>query len=176
MGLRLHIDGDWDAADVAAFYRCLDELHNYLALCLEYENLSADRIYAFGFKRGPTDARFRLLVKQIKYASPGFTDLAGLAAAMKEIRELIQFLITHWSERTDRKLSRQKNKLEIAKLRLELLERAYSIESQYGSRMPFDAEKYFGIKSNDLPDIDPLIDAVINDRLVGIENDSKEPE
>jgi len=170
MTLRIEIDGEWDAADFATFFKSLDDLHNYITLVQEstfYPEIG--RVSAYGFRHGPKDARYRLIVKRIKFSSPGFTDIIGLASVMREIRELIQFLILFISNREDRKLQREKGKLEIAQLRLGLLRELYEIEKESGRAMPLDAEKFFSLKSNSLPDLDPLITAALEGRIKSVE-------
>lgn len=173
MSLRLIIDGEWDASDFADFFAALDDLYSHLALTLEYESLRPG-VYAFGLRRPPIGARYSLQVKRIAYGSPGFTDIAGLASAMREIRELFQFLITHWSGREDRKIERQRASLEVANMRLEVLARIADLEREYGPEVPLGAERYFGLKRKDLPEVDALIEAVTSGRLKGVEDEAEE--
>ncbi|MEM9320588.1 MAG: hypothetical protein AAGA70_16510 [Pseudomonadota bacterium] len=174
--LRLHIDGDWDAADFAAFFKSIDELYNYLCVTFERELYPEfGRVYAYPFRGGrPRDLRFRLDVRRIEFASPGFTDLAGLAAAMREIRELLQFVISHAASRKDRKLKREREQLEILRLKLELFEKLHSIEEEFGRPMPVGAERHLGLRSTSMPDLDPLLDAALDGRLTKAENAEEE--
>ena len=171
MTLRIHLDGDWDAAGFAAFFQSLDDLFNHLSLTKERDFYPEfGRIYGFGRYRIRPEYRYRLEVRSVSYSSPGFTDLVGLAAALREIREFLQYLITFVSERGKRKSAEERDKLEIASMKLELLKRLYDLEQDYGRTIPLDAEKHLGIKSKDLPDIDPLIRAALDRRITEVSN------
>ncbi|WP_417266804.1 hypothetical protein [Celeribacter baekdonensis] len=169
MTLRINIDGNWDAADFAAFYGALDDLYNYACLALERDFTPVlGRVYAFGTRRSLLGARYTLQVAKVQFASPGFTDLVGIAAAMREIREFLQFLIKFASEHSDRRLSRERSKIELTEAKLRLLERLYELEDRYGTRVPLEAEKHFGLKSKGLPNLDPLIEAAIEGRITAV--------
>ncbi len=93
---------------------------------------------------------------------------------MREIRELIQFLITHWSKRKDRKIEREKREFEVAKLKIEMLEKFMEFQNAHGSRIPIGAERHFGLERNAFPNMDALIEAIIDERLIGVDNDDED--
>jgi hypothetical protein len=165
--LRLHIDGKWNAAEFAAFYKCLDELNRYF-LGTEDMHLHFGRVYAFaGRYSGYRDSRLDLRVTRVEFASPGFTDIAGLAAIVHEIREFVQFCIEHCASREDRKLARDIKRLEIAKLRLDLLKEFEARRIESPRSLPSGAAELLGLSKMEVPDIDPLLEAVLDGRLTG---------
>ena len=166
MALRLTIDGDWSAADFAALFEEVDRLYAFAAArfrIFAYAPIDDDR---FLFRL--TEATQPIRVRRIQYASPGFTDLVGLGALTRELRELLQFLIIHFREREDRKLSRQEKRLQIARARLELLEKFAELRrsglTDHPLSLSASVEQYL-----ELPKFDRLAEAIIEDRLTGAE-------
>lgn len=164
MSLRIEIDGHWSAADFAAFYQSLNELYQFFLF---------DRD-PFWLERGPYGRYIgyrridgaSLEVEAIQFASPGFTDLTGIAAAVKELREFMQFVITHISERGDRRLDRELKQLDIQERKLDLLRKL----SELPEIPPGKADQMkaiMSVRNAQLPDIDPIIDGVIEERVVG---------
>lgn len=167
MGLRVKLDGRWNAAEFAEFYQALNDLYQFYLF---------DRD-PFWWKHGPYGRyvgyrRFdfsNLEVQRIQFASPGFTDLAGIAAAIKEVREFIQFLINHFSTSEDRKLDREMKGLEIQEKKLDLLRKLADLPDILPGKAE-DLEALVGVRSARLPNIDPIINGVIEGRIVGCEN------
>ena len=173
MDVRIHIDGEWNAADFAAFYNSLDKLYGFF-LERMMPPVEFGRMYAFTRYTGFYESRFELSVTKVQFSSPGFTDLAGIAAAMRELRELIQYLIKFVSEREDRALSRDRARLEITVAKVELLHRLLAIEEEYGSKISPLAQPLLGLRRGDLPDIDPLISAVLEGRVTAVSSHGAE--
>lgn len=61
----------------------------------------------------------RLEISQIKYASPGFTDLAGIGTVVGHIKDFIMTLIERRDSRRQRELNDERAALENDRLRLE---------------------------------------------------------
>ena len=165
MGFRLHINGEWSAAEFAALYNALSQLNDYF-LAPRIPEWEIDRVFAYARRPGYFDRRYDLRVEWIKFASPGFTDLAGLGAVIKEVREFLQFLINKILEREDRHLSRQRQRLEIAKLKRERLNELASMSDH--ADIPSGVEHLLGLKKVNTPDIDPIIRGVLEGRITGL--------
>lgn len=175
MAVRIEIEGRWSAADFAAFYKSVNDLYQFFLFDLDPFFLERGFYSSLSYRRL---SWVNLEVEQITFASPGFTDLVGIAAAVRELREFIQFLITHLSTGEDRKLAREQTKLEIAEKKLELLKRLEEFPDLSPSGL--EARRaLLGVRSTQLPEIDPIIDAVIEGRVVGckrIETKAEDPE
>ncbi|MEL7214247.1 MAG: hypothetical protein AAGK92_16405 [Pseudomonadota bacterium] len=128
-----------------------------------------DQVYADAsfFSRRSTD--YSLTINKVQFASPGSTDLAGVAAALREMREFIQFVITKWMERPDRKLERDKKEVEIALLKVNLLKELQSVSNDSQASIPSGALEMMHLKDKRLPNIDGLIEAIVEDRITSVE-------
>jgi hypothetical protein len=115
-----------------------------------------------------------LQVDRITFASPGFTDLAGVAAAIKEVREFLQFIIVHWSGREDRRLEREDRQIALAEKRLDLLRSVSELERDIPGRS-VDFSRLLGLKQLGLPNIDPILLAIEDQRVVGVQNTDEDP-
>ena len=164
MALRVEIDGSWNAAEFAAFYQSLNEIYQFFLL---------DRD-PFWLERGPygryigyrrIDAS-SLQVASIRFASPGFTDLLGISAALRELRELIQFILTHISAGPKRRLEREAMQLEIATAKVDLLRKLLELPEMPPGRAD-EVRAILGVRGAQLPDIDPIIAGVLDMRIVG---------
>lgn len=164
MALRVEIDGRWSASDFAAFYKSTNDLYQFFLF---------DRD-PFWWDRGPYGRYigYRLFddatleVRQTKFASPGFTDLVGIAAAVREVREFFQFIITHVSSREDRRLDRALKQIEIQERKVQLLRTLYEMPDIPPGRME-GIDALLGVRNAQLPNIDPIIDGAIEGRIVG---------
>ena len=170
MILRVYFDGDWKAAEFAAVFREIHELHEHVALRIRVFNLNS------GALRDETTFRLSrraapLRVQRIKYGSPGFTDLVGMGALVREVRELIQFLIVHFREVADRKQDRELRQLQIAKAKLEILEAFQQIRAGEKPQESLGSLKLFSEVADfsDLPDFDAIAEAIFDGRVVHTE-------
>ncbi|NDU99947.1 hypothetical protein [Pseudoroseicyclus tamaricis] len=177
MALRLEIDSDWSAADFAALFRTLDDLYaNYLMVYYSdpfVRVLNRGRVFAYADSFGYMPRLPSLQVIRIKYSSPGFTDLAGIAAVVRELRELIQFIIKLWVERKDRELDRKQRDIEIASLKLEFLQKFKSFTEEDPTPSG-QVLRSFQREEGQLPNIDALFEAVIDGRIVGASDPEEE--
>lgn len=95
----------------------LDELGDYLEHGLPFPTTFPPLINP----SNPPDAlRFlepdeKLYVVRIEFASPGFTDLAGLGTIIGHLKDLLLKLIELAATREERKLENQKRRIEIAR-------------------------------------------------------------
>ena len=165
MEFRLSLDGEWSAADFAALYKALNDL-NFYFLAHGIPEARFTSVYAYLGSSGYYESRYDLRVTRIKYASPGFTDLAGLGAVIREVREFLQFVIDRYLERRTRQSAHERQSLEIAKLKLELIQEL--TERSQDGRIPLGAHQLLGLKSLEVPDIDPIIKGIVDGRITGI--------
>jgi hypothetical protein len=166
MPFRVHLDSKWNAAEFAAFFSATNELYQYYAI-----SLAPDPWERGPFAYYPSRRAFslpNLKVEKISFASPGFTDLAGVAAAIRELREFMQFVITHVSTREDRGIERESKRIELAQKRVDLLRAAATLESDFPERFELSA-RLFGINQPGIPNIDPIIEAISEQRVTRIE-------
>mmetsp|Transcript_23602 Transcript_23602/g.41810 ORF Transcript_23602/g.41810 Transcript_23602/m.41810 type:complete len:173 (-) Transcript_23602:191-709(-) len=161
--LRLHIDGEWKAQEFSDFFLSLQSLSYYAIADMEYrfapsraDSLSLGRLR----KHNAT-----LNVRRIEYASPGFTDLAGFGAILSEIRQFLEFLITHIGERKQRQLDLEHQQVDLEHKKLELqktkLEVINALET---SNLNQSAAKLVEIQ-----DVTVLIEAIEDGRLTKVE-------
>jgi hypothetical protein len=172
MAMRIQLDGKWDAAEFAEFFSAMNEVYQYYLISIGPVPWEMGPKAYF-----PGDRPFSiptLKVERISFASPGFTDLAGLAAAIREVREFIQFVIHHLSTREDRTLERAERRLSLAQKRVDLLRSVADLDRDYPGRHS-EMSRLFGVKQPGLPDIDPIIHAIEDQRLVGVIDIDKDP-
>ncbi|MEM9638209.1 MAG: hypothetical protein AAGA94_11230 [Pseudomonadota bacterium] len=159
MILRLHIDGNWTAREFSEVFQFLDRYNQMLSFRF--------RAIAFG---GPEELLLQmasragpLKVGAIRYGSKGFTDLVGLGAILKEVREFLQFMIMHFREKADRELSHEQKRIEIAHARLKLLQVLQEV------RMSKDIEPLEltaqMIEFSELPEFEAVANAIMEGRL-----------
>ncbi len=167
MYLRIHIDKDWDVGEFEQYFHCIGEYYDFV--------FSSRTIFAFDDGRAIHRVSARLLelsrmrVRTIRFGSKGFTDLIGFGEALKEIRELIQFLIVHWREREDRDLERKMKHAELLKAELALIEEFDRIQrdrDRDGTTRRFDISALMS-KFSALPDLTALNEAIRDGRIVG---------
>ena len=165
MALRINIDGEWSASDFSALFA---ELHSY------YE-FSASRFRSFAYAPIEDD-RFLirlaalstpLQVRRIQFGSPGFTDLAGIGALTRELREFVQFLIVHFRDSEDRKLSREERRIRIAQARLELLEKFRSVRAHQRDDDPFLISAAVS-EFLDIPKFEEIGNAIMDGRITDL--------
>ena len=154
--LRLWIDGDWDAIEFSEFFYSLQSLSYYAISDMEYRFAPNQ---AGAMSVGSLRRRYATLnVSKIQYASPGFTDLAGFGAILSEIRQFLEFLITHISQREDRQLERKAKKLELLKAKIEIARELQNSDlSQTATKL---------IETDD---VDSLFEAIYDGRLTKVE-------
>jgi hypothetical protein len=175
--LRITIDGDWKAADFAAFFKELDTIFRYISfrytiVAFDNSSESPERLVQMRSRFGP------LRVEKIQYGSPGFTDLVGLGAAIRELREFIQFLIIHFREKRSRELSNEQRQIELTNAKLELLLKLRKIRSEGALTDKDQALSNIAenIDFSDLPDFAEIASAILEGRLISAENfDSEKP-
>lgn len=111
--LHIEIGGRWSAEDMAAFLHDLGVLYNIRrALDVEPKLLRYFRRYESPpFSWGPDPWRWLpgppgpgLEIRRIKYSSPGYIDLKGLGEAVKQVRLLIERLISFNETRREARL------------------------------------------------------------------------
>jgi hypothetical protein len=163
MGLRVGIAGDWNASDFAAFFGEADNFYEFSAVRF--------RILAYSpIDQSPQMLRRSaavgqpLAVRRIQYASPGFTDLVGLGALTRELREFLQFLIVHFREREDRKLARDEQRIRIARARLELLEHFAKMRKELVIEGPLASSASVS-EFLELPKFDSIAVAIMEGRI-----------
>ncbi len=147
--MRLAISGTWTVNDMVRAMQSLDDLYGLtlefnsndsLAILFRIGSdpqrlLSPDKglpdvlwkttSTAFPPQREPSGGkgvRFRpatLQIRRIEFASPGFIDIAGVGTAIGHVKDFIQFIIQHWSDRTYRKLRDEEKSLQNERLRIE---------------------------------------------------------
>jgi hypothetical protein len=170
--MRIHLDGKWDAAEFSEFFRAMNDVYQYYLLSI------SPYPWEFG-PRGYLPPRYpfsipTLKVKRIEFASPGFTDLAGIAAAIREVREFMQFVIQHMSGKEDRSLDREDRRLSLAQKRVDLLRAVADLERDHPGRY-IEMSRLFGVREPGLPDIDPIISAIEDQRVKDIgESDDRD--
>ena len=167
--LRLHIDGEWKAAEFASFFKELHDL--YQSASFTYRVVArAPEEHDEVFLRMSRAAR-PIEVRKIAYGSRGFTDLAGLGVLVRELREFVQFLIVHFREREDRKLDREERRIAIAGARLGLLIQLRKQRELSRSGEEEVLLEHFSKVAEfaELPSIDEIAEAIFDNRLLGAE-------
>lgn len=154
--LRLYIDGEWSAEEFSKFFASLQSLSYYWIADMEYR-FAPPRASERSIGR-LRQHNAQLMVKRIEFASPGFTDLAGFGAILSEIRQFVEFLITHVSQTKDRRQARELKDLEILKEKIALANQLERSDLQHSVAKLIEAK-----------DVDALIEAVAHGRLVGSE-------
>ena len=120
--LRLYINGEWSATEFAAYFKEIQNLYE----SLKFSTLAVDIAQS---DQGIVFFSSPIQVSAIQFGSPGFTDLVGIGAIVQELRAFLEFLIIHFREGPDRKLSRQEKEIEILRLKLQLVEKLELIRS-----------------------------------------------
>lgn len=166
MSVRIELDGKWNAAEFAEFFSAMNDVYQYYLMSigpLPWE--LGPRAY---FPSGRPFFLPVLKVERISFASPGFTDLAGVAAAIHEMREFLQFAIVHLTGKEDRQLDRDERRIDLAQKRVDLLRSVSELEREFPGRYA-DMSRLFGVRVPGLPDIDPILSAIEDKRVVGVE-------
>jgi hypothetical protein len=93
VALTVSIDGAWSTDDFAATWSFISDLYQISS--------------TFGWRSGEVSfrPRFGLRVESIKYGSPGHFSLLGFGDAMKQVKEILMYLL-------DRDLIRQRMEIE----------------------------------------------------------------
>ena len=156
MLLRVHINGNWTATEFAEYFTAIQSLSYYWIMDMEYRFAPPRNLeMSLGRLRGRNAT---ITVKQVQFASPGFTDLAGFGAILSEIRQFLEFVIKHISEKENRQQDRELKRLEIIKVKLEIL-----------AEMERQNLDHSVAKLIDARDIDTLIEARMDGRLSRVE-------
>jgi hypothetical protein len=74
----------------------------------------------------------RLLVEQIHYGSPGFTDLAGLAQAIGHVKDVLQKCLDLYVARVERTDASKRRQLENDKLAIDLVRQKIEVLKSVG--------------------------------------------
>jgi hypothetical protein len=140
--LTLGVDGYWRAYEFRQFFDGVDYLHKLYAIKGKLEREAPDLRLRRGMTRSVVYRRARLYyylspreelqVRQIKFSSPGLVNFEGVGEVVKEVRELIDYIITFkWFKGIidtydyltyGRKVEREKSRLEHAQTRSKLKE------------------------------------------------------
>jgi hypothetical protein len=158
--LRIYIDGDWQAKDFAAFFMEIHGIYDANKFAFIDTTSSAyDQV---------ADLALPIRVLSVQYGSPGFTDLMGVGAIIKELRSFLEFLILHFREGADRKLSREEKEIEILKLKLQLLEGLERMRKGSSEGDEIKAfERLVSVAEN--PEIEALCKAILDKRIAHVE-------
>jgi hypothetical protein len=192
--IRIVIDGEWTAHNCKTFFESLDEIYSagcYLAggeLSELYWKLFAndehtgedigrmanELLRSYGGRKLPPP----LQVTQLRYGSKGITDLVGIAAIIREVRKLIERLLTIDLERRKLEAELAGIVLENQKLmiRNDILKQKY--ESVKSKRQRARIEFIEGVSDSTVgPDLVGFVDArihiideaIADGRLVGVD-------
>jgi hypothetical protein len=110
---RLNIDGHWEAEQLIALLRSLEDIYNLTSI-LESRRITPNEVreLVLGIDRRTvrrlairSGKASPLTVPQFKYASPGFADLLGVGKAIKHVKDFIMAI-------TDRVLAEEQRELE----------------------------------------------------------------
>jgi hypothetical protein len=127
--LRLSVDREWPARDMANHFAALDDLYNFeVALFVaEGPRDQVSRSYAVRQVLAGRSGHFfldgydlfELTVARIQFSSPGFQDFLGVGRALKEVRELVQWFVNLKQEREKHELTmrQEEEKLEAFRLK-----------------------------------------------------------
>lgn len=123
--IRIHLDGEWSAMEFAEFFSALSAMY-FLPLPpgqvemkwsdngdpLTWTSDGQPLIWTDKVKPGDD-----LRIVRVQYGSPGFTDLVGLGAVLKEIRLFIQFLCERRARLNLLDIEREERKLRVDAMR-----------------------------------------------------------
>lgn len=127
--LRMHISGEWWSRDFHTLFRDIE----VIAKLAETNKTSFDLDGDWDIDSripvqvrdapgsGNTEGNRRIQITRLSFASPGFTDLAGVGKILEQLRLFCEFCITKVLERNDRKLENEEKKLRLEVLRQHLL-------------------------------------------------------
>ena len=162
--IRIKIDGVWSVPDFEEFFRSItsiakaatDELDYYFSGEVGQVYLDRDIRREHGVLR----------VVKIVFASPGFTDLTGIAGIVRELRGLIEFLVTNFQQRGDRENNREMARLNLAQRKVELIRELASMPENERDRV---REHILRTSA-----CDPLLLAISEGRVRGAERHQEE--
>ena len=100
----------WLNTEPKLFFRGMFRSRLNHLLNLEKNLIDKQNHKLFSFGEDYDDNLFKdstLIVKRIKYASPGFTDIVGLSGILQQIREMIQYYIPNKIDKEKAKLLEQ---------------------------------------------------------------------
>jgi hypothetical protein len=158
------MDGSWSVSQFSRCLRDLQQLADYI------ENGTQPGNY---FRSEVNDGAFRILgdrdslsIVRISLASPGFTDIAGVAAVIRELRLFLEFLIGLYVNRNDRELDREQRRIELERVRRSVL--AGETESKIARANP-QVLDYYTTEASSV-----LEGAVFDKRIVSVKDRSDE--
>jgi hypothetical protein len=140
--LTLGVDGYWRAYEFRQFFDSVDYLHKLCTIRHKLERRAPDLRLRRGMTRSVVYRRARLYyylspreelqVRQIRFSSPGLVNFEGVGEVLKEVRELVDYIITFkWFKGIidtydylayGRKVEREKSRLEYAQTKSKLKE------------------------------------------------------
>lgn len=200
--LKLYIDNSWEPNDFVELMQCTESMYYKLYAPRRYRSffryspffepdLFLDRRPTYGQSYEETldrmnralceQARFessgpeRLIVKSIRYSSPGGVDLLGLGKACESIANAVGKIVSYYD---DRHLRRERNKqasIQTEQKRVEVERDSESLKSLkiQNARAMLELERDFPDEARDvlLPllvrDQDALSDLIADGRLIG---------
>ncbi len=138
--LAFGIDGYWRAYEFRQFFHSIDYLSKIYTIRGKLERESPDLRLRRGMTRSPVYQQARLYyylspreelqVRQIEFSSPGLVNFEGIGEVIKEVRELVDYVVTFkwfkgildtYDQLTyGRKVDRAKSKLEYAETQSKL--------------------------------------------------------
>lgn len=127
--IRLFIDGHWTATELTLLLRGIDDIYN-LAFILEAVRLPAfarEALFPIDRRRIANVARalpgfMPLSVPRISYASPGLSDLAGVAKALKHVKDLLLGLVDRGIQTRQRRLENEAREIANQKALVEIVD------------------------------------------------------
>jgi Glycosyltransferase (GlcNAc) len=195
--LRVNIAGTWEAQEFAQFFtefETLNEMANFGAVKVDgqsslrgfihYERSQPPRYwrdmqFEWEVQDGVADERLRyflraasgehwpLRLKRMEFASPGFTDFAGIGKVVKEVRLFVTDIVDRFIAVPDRALAREEKRQSIVAKKIANAEKLMKLYDKTG----LDPET-----RNDLIrraiEVDRYIeDKIIEGRITSIESD-----
>jgi hypothetical protein len=143
--LRLEIDGRWGAAEFGGMLSSIADLYNlrlYMELRAGFMTRSGPRhpqflaterdLQSWSVLVGP---RERLIVRRLRFESPGITDLIGIGKIVESIRKFIQFLIERNDNALGRELDEERKSLKNDAMLLENIKQFIEIQKMLGSEV-----------------------------------------
>ncbi|WP_316224643.1 MULTISPECIES: hypothetical protein [unclassified Bradyrhizobium] len=139
--VTISIDKAWSTEDFALIFDLVGGLYAWFARDL----IPEDRLrwWMRGFE--PIEPTPPPQVIAIKYGSPGFVRFAGLGEAMKQLKELIQYLLDRDQHREEREVAIERARFELARERsdhvIKLLKQAKGYDGS--DRKALEVQQFF---------------------------------
>ncbi|MGR3342650.1 MAG: hypothetical protein ACU0DI_05390 [Paracoccaceae bacterium] len=154
--------------DYAKFFGAIERIRHEAAAALD---LRRNQVAATLSNLAVVNTRNEpLIVSKIQFGSPGFTDLAGAGAVLREVRLFVQYIIDHCSSKKERNLAIQSKQIKNANLMFELAEK---IEA---SNSPNDIGVQLIKQFLNRPELQNIISAVVDKRIISVEESNEDQE